>query len=299
MRLGLLGCGRWGVNILRELLGLGCTVLVADPDPSAQRRARQLGAVQTCSYASDLKADAWLVATPASSHDAVLAELLETGRPIFCEKPFVTSVASAQRLVAQAAERLCVGHVWRHHPGIQAIARLLKREELGPVRRIDSRRVNGPSPRTDVDPIWTLAPHDLSILLELLGHLPPTLSAAAEWHAGKPAGLLACLGQAGSDGLLCSIEVSSRYAVKQRTLRVHCEGGRICFDGVASSLQLWRAGAEQPETPAFDPTPPLRRELAAFLAFLAGGPLPASSAVEAAQIVERLCELRRQAGVDV
>lgn len=297
IRVGLLGCGRWGANLLRELLVLGSRVLVADPDPQAQQRARDLGAEQVVASAEGLGVDAWVVATPASCHEAQLDGLLQTGQPILCEKPFTTSARSARRLAARAEGRLCVGHVWRHHPGIERAAALVARHVLGPVRRIHSLRVGGPSPRTDVDAIWTLAPHDLSILLALLGRLPAIRSAAAEWHAGKPAGLLACLADPGPDAPLCSIEVSTRYTVKRRELRLHCEGGLVCFDGVASRLELWRDGAAQPELLALDPTPPLRRELAAFLAFLGGGPLPASSALEAALVVAHLSQLRELAGV--
>jgi predicted dehydrogenase len=280
---GLVGAGRWGRNIRRDLEDLGAEVLVADPDPAVGATAPELSALPPV--------DGVVVATPASTHAAVVAEALERQVPVFCEKPFTTDVASARELAARGGDRLHLMHVWRYHPGVEALGDLARSGDLGRPLGLRSTRVNGPSPRRDVDSTWTLVPHDLTIAIEVLGAIPPPRAALVEEVGGRAESLW---GLCGDDPWLV-VEASTRFADKRREVRLHAEDGVAVLphDG-ATALRIERGEgvAEQ----AFRPEPPLRRELAAFLDHLRGGPPPKSDAAEGVAVVEALVALRELAG---
>jgi predicted dehydrogenase len=282
IRVGLVGCGRWGANIRRDLRALGVEVLVADPAvDGAVVDGRDLPAV-----------DGVVVATPATTHAEVVAAVLDRGVPIFCEKPFTTDVEAARDLVERGGDRIHLMHVWRYHRGIELLGALARSGALGEVHGLHSIRVNGPSPRLDTDPVWTLVPHDLTVAIEVLGHLPTPRAAAADVDDGRPLGLWALCGE---DPWLV-IEASSRHRRKRREVRVHGEGAvAILPDDAATSVRVER-GDEVVEHP-FLPEPPLRRELAAFVAHLRGGPPPKSDAAEGLAVVEAVAALRQRAGL--
>ena len=119
--LGLVGCGLWGKNILRDLRVLSAEVVVADPDPAARTAAEVQGARTVAALDALPEVEGVVVATPASTHAEVIDALLPRGIPIFIEKPFTLDLERARRLAAVAAERLFVMHVWRYHPGIEAL----------------------------------------------------------------------------------------------------------------------------------------------------------------------------------
>jgi predicted dehydrogenase len=298
--IGLVGCGLWGRNILRDLQALGAPVDVVEPDPSSRDRAREAGARTTCEGLEALpEVDGLVVATPATTHARVIERLLERGVPIYAEKPFTTDVESATRMVERAGDRIFVMDVWRYHPGVERLAAIARTGDLGPVHGLRTVRTHWTSPRRDIDPVWTLAPHDLSISLEILGEIPTPRFAFAERVAGRVAGLYGLLGERP----WLSLEVSTRYADKRREIRLHCEEGVAVLPSLESShLEVARGGPESPE-PALETWDlpadgtPLERELAAFLGYLAGGPAPRSSAAEGLAVVQAMVDLRRLAGL--
>ncbi len=300
MRVGLIGCGLWGSYILRDLLSLGGQVTVVEPDARHRQRALAAGAGAVADTLEDLPpVDGIIVATPATTHAAIVEEALRWGVPLFVEKPFTTDVAEAERLVALAGGRIFVMDVWRYHPGVETIARIVDSQELGAVQWIRSTRNNWTSPRTDVDCIWTLAPHDLSISLELLGRIPTPRGAIAERVDGQPTGLVCLLGD--RPGMV--VEVSTRYADKRRELRVHFSEGVAVLTGAAPAFVEIAHGRPTSREPSrierrpISDEPALTRELRVFLDYLRGGPPPRSSAADGLAVVRILTELREMAGI--
>jgi predicted dehydrogenase len=295
-RVGLVGCGPWGRNILRDLRLEGAEVTVVDPDPSARSLALAGGAARAVAAMDELsKVDGLLVATPASTHASVLDRALERGAPVFVEKPMTTDPESAERLAARAGDRLFVMHVFRYHHGIEALAAVARDGELGPVVMLRSSRAHWGSPRTDVDSIWTLAPHDLSIALAILGSIPPPRAAMAEVVGGRAAGMVALLGHA--PGFV--LEVSTRSRERRREVQLRCRDGVACLaDSEDAELQVWPDGAASSQRRPFPQEPPLRRQVRAFLEHLRGGPPPPTTAAEGARVVRCVWELRRLAGLE-
>jgi len=294
MEIGLIGCGAWGRKILCELRKLDCRVVVFDPSERARRAAIEHGAITARSQLAG-KADGWIIASPASTHASMLAQLADSESPIFVEKPFTTDLASARRYGGNP--RIFVMHIWRYHPAIQFLASLVRDGRIGQVKLVRSTRTNWTSPRTDVDPVWTLAPHDLSLAVEILGEIPRPKAALSERHQGRPVGLI---GICGADPALV-FEVSSRFADKRRELRIHGTDGVLSWRDEQPWVELHKGNRSSPQCATekipFSGESALRTELRTFVEYLRGGPPPPTTAREGAAVVEALLELRRMAGI--
>ena len=298
MDIGLVGCGLWGSNVLRDLRSLGCRVYVADPAPAHRADALQQGAAEAVAEVDSLPAvTGVVVASPASTHAEVVEQLLPRSCPLFVEKPFTTDVTAARRLCRLGGERLFLMHVWRYHPGIEALARIAAERELGEPVGLRTFRTNWTSPRRDVDSVWTLVPHDLTIALAILGEVPPARFALAEQVNQRVVSMLGVLGEAP----WLVFEASNRYGDKRREVRLHCQQGvAVLPDPSSPRLEIVRNSAEP--RPAIErrvvpDEPALKRELTDFIEHLRGGPRPRCSAEEGLLIVERIAELRELAGV--
>jgi predicted dehydrogenase len=224
----------------------------------------------------------------------VLDALLPRGVPIFCEKPLTADAASAARLAEEGDGRLFVMDKWRYHPGVEHLRDLARSGELGPVRGVRTTRNGWANPHTDVDAVWILAPHDLSIALEILGELPAPRSARGERLDGSAVGLLGVLG----DDPWVVLDVSVATPEVRREVRLCARDGiAVLADAYGDHVQILRPGMPV-ERQAISTELPLRRELQAFLAYLAGGAPPKSNAAHGVAVVRALERLRGLAGLD-
>ena len=201
--------------------------------------------------------------------------------------------------VERGAERVFVMDKWRYHPGVIELRRIARSGELGKVSGLMTRRLGWDNTQSDVDALFHLAPHDLSIALEILGTIPPPICVRAATNGEEIHELTATLGT--SPWMI--LEVSHVHPQKQRIVRLECSDGFATFTGgYAENVEIYRhpftAGDPQPsELRPLDPTLPLELELRAFVEHLRGGPPPKSSSLEALEIVRTLVELQRLAEV--
>lgn len=297
---GLVGFGRWGRLIFRDLRALGAEVHVAVPSAASRTAALEAGAASAVATAADLPdADGYVVAPITVEHAAAVRALAPRGRPMFVEKPLTADPESAAALVAAAGDRIFVMDKWRYHPGIAELARLARTGAFGPIRSITSHRLGWGNPHRDVDAVWILLPHDLSIAIEILGGLPEPRFAAAPDASGS--GLLAVLRD--QDGPLVTCEVSADHPVNRRTVVVVGENGsgqladswddRIVLAGTVDGVEITPETRER----AVGAELPLEAELRTFLEHLAGGPPPRSSAADALAVVRTIAALRTMAGL--
>jgi len=286
--------------VLRDLLALGCDVQVVARSDQSRRRARELGASEIVeSIAALPEVDGAVVSTPTTTHASVVEQLLPLGIPIYVEKPLTDDPESARRLAEAAPDRLFVMHKWRYHDGIRALADMARSEELGPVSGLRTTRVGWGNPHGDVDGIWMLAPHDISIVLEVFGSIPEPRAAVAERSAGVVTGLVGLLGE----DPWAAIEVSIAHAIRSREVRLVCRDGVALLPDaysdhvVVTRGELQRDVTQEEERRPISTEMPLERELRAFVDHLRGGPPPLSSAAEGAAEVAAIGRLRELAGL--
>jgi predicted dehydrogenase len=286
---GLVGCGRWGRLVLRDLRLLGCGVRVVARSDASRERARDGGADAIVAETAALGAvDGVVVATPIATHAAVVAEALTPGVPVFVEKPLCHDAAAAARLAELAPDRLFVMDKWRYHPGVAALRSVASNGRLGGVHGLRTVRVQ-PESYHEEDAVWVLTPHDLAIALEVLGAVPRPLEARGQWTAK---GLVTLHGLLQTERGWHAIEVSERAQVHKRRVELHCDDGlALLGDGWDEHLLLHHEGREPERLDAAGELP-LLAELRAFVGFLAGGPPPKSTAAEGAQMVETIATLR-------
>jgi len=299
VRIGLVGCGRWGRNILRDLVTLGCSVVVADPDAAAREQALGAGARGAVPDWRSLAGtvDGYVVATPTSRHAELAAAILATGRPVFIEKPMADDLAAAGRLAATGLGRLFVMHKWAYHPGIEGLAGIVASGEFGPLHMLHLRRLQWGQPHADADAVAILAVHDLTILQAILGGIPALQAVAGAWDARGVAGFTAIFG--GQPAAV--LEASSIWPRQERTIVLSFEAAIVSLedplaDHLAVRLRRDTVGiarhSEPDERRPIATELPLLRELRAFAGHLAGGPPPKTGVAEGLEAVRAMVALR-------
>jgi len=187
IRLGMIGCGYWGPNLLRNFNGLdGVEVrVVADRVPARREFVAKgypgVALVEDADVVlGDPAIDAVCIATPAASHFALVKQALEAGKDVFVEKPLALRTADAvtlTRLAEREGRVLMVGHSFLYNAAVREVKRRIDAGELGNVYYLYAQRLNLGIVRGDVDAAWNLAPHDVSIGCYLVGAAPKTVSA--------------------------------------------------------------------------------------------------------------------------
>ena len=297
-RVGVVGCGGWGRFIVRDLVTLGCRVSVVARSEASKERARAHGGTEIVPSIDELPdLDGAVVATPTSLHAEHIWALIPRDIPIFVEKPLCTDGQAARALAERAPTRIFVMDKWRYHPGVLLLAGIARAGSLGTLVGLKSARLGWGNPHDDVDEIWHLAPHDLSIALEILGDLPAPVYARAEVQDDVPRGLWGTLG---SDPWML-LEVSGQHVFHRRRIEIVCSDGSALLDG-AYSEQVFirrkgRSKEEEPEVVPFGQEMPLLTELRAFVEHIEGGPPPKSSVAEGAAVVDTIARLRGLAGL--
>lgn len=182
VRLAVVGAGGWGRNHVRTCAELGLLALVCDTDQSRREAAARDHDVDTTASFEDVLAsevDGVVLATPAETHADLAVRALDAGKHVLVEKPMALSADEARRMqdAATAAGRvLMVDHVLEYHPAVRKLNDMVAEGELGRILYLSSHRLNFGRVRTEEDSLWSFAPHDLSMMTNLLGALPTEVS---------------------------------------------------------------------------------------------------------------------------
>ena len=180
--IAVVGTGDWGANLVRNFASLSGSRLAAlhDSDPQRLRKsaaqnpgARAVASLEELLGMQDVRGA--VVAASAVSHYTLAKALLQAGKDVFVEKPLALSVGHAEDLVRIAREHdriLMVGHLLLYHPAVRHLKGMVERGELGELYYLYSQRVNLGKVRRDENALWSFAPHDLSVILHLLGMEP-------------------------------------------------------------------------------------------------------------------------------
>jgi predicted dehydrogenase len=192
VKVGVIGCGYWGPNLVRNLRSVtDCKVpLVCDASANRLGHMKSLYPdLETCDThqhaVNGAGLDAVMVATPVRFHFQIAKDCLLAGKHTFIEKPMAASVAECDELVQIAESRklvLMVGHTFLYAPPIRKIKEIVDHGDIGEIQYIASRRLNLGLFQKDINVAWDLAPHDLSIILHIMGEPPESVSCCGTAH---------------------------------------------------------------------------------------------------------------------
>lgn len=270
--LAVIGAGYWGPNLVRAALATPALQLEWLCDLDEDRARTVLGRYTTvratASYEtvlSDPAVTAVAIATPAATHFDLVRAALEAGKHVLAEKPLTPTVEEGEKLVALARESglvLMCDHTYCYTPAVRRIRELIRGGEIGEVQFVDSIRVNLGIVQSDVDVLWDLAPHDLSILDFVLPEQVVPVAVSA--HASDPvAAGRACLAHLSvwlSTGALAHMHVNWLSPTKVRTMVIGGSRRTIVWDDLKlqSRLAVYDRGVDR--MPLELPSPSQRRE---------------------------------------
>ena len=197
---GVVGYGYWGPNLVRNFANTDGAHVVAVSDLSSDKlslaRRRYPGIVTTAEFRdllTDSRVDAIVIATPVQSHYDLALRALRAGKHVFVEKPLAQTSEQVRHLIQEAAARklvLMVDHTFLYTPAVQKIRELISEGSLGDIYYYNGIRASLGLFQTDVNVIWDLAVHDISIIQYILNETPVAVSSTGAYHvAGTPANM--------------------------------------------------------------------------------------------------------------
>jgi UDP-2-acetamido-3-amino-2,3-dideoxy-glucuronate N-acetyltransferase len=284
--LACIGAGSWGRNLVRNFHMLGALRTVCEPEPGRSAAiAAEYPGVRVTNAVEEVLADplvrAVAIATPAEMHAEMVARALQAGKDVFVEKPLCLSTTKGRELVALARSRdriLMVGHLLWYHPAVLKLKQLVDDGELGRIQYIYSNRLNLGKIRREENILWSFAPHDISVILGLVGEMPHHVTAqGGNYLHDRIADVTVSLLSFPS-GVKAHVFVSWLHPFKEQKLVVVGDRSMAVFDDTQEhdKLVLYRHGISWKshvpvvnrsagEAIAFDRTEPLRAECAHFL----------------------------------
>ena len=302
--IGVVGYGYWGPNLVRNFAMTEGASIAAVCDGNPARRATAQRLYPAISVYADLdemladpKVDAVIIATPVTTHFALALTALRAGRHVLVEKPMTATVQEATILIDEAQSRglvLMVDHTFVYTSAVRKIAELVTSGDLGRLHYYDSVRVNLGLFQSDVNVVWDLAVHDLSIMDHLLQRSPVTISATGMAHAhGQPENMayITCYFDDDFIGhfhvnwlapvklrqtLICGSDKMIVYDDIEMSEKVKVYDKGIILDDQATSVQQRHVGYRTGDmwAPRIDNVEALAIEAAHFLACIDGNEQP-------------------------
>src|SRR5256712_12186278 len=315
LRFGVIGWGYWGPKIARNLDSLPHAMVSMIADMDATRLASSTGnfsSVQTTTQAGDVfrsDVDGVVIATPVRTHYRLAKEALLHGKHVLVEKPLTANVAEAEELVTIARKQqriLMVGHTFEYSPAVNELRKLVQSGELGKIYCIEAERVNLGLFRNDVNVIWDLAPHDISILLYLLAQRPERIKVQAHAHVQSNIEDVAHLDLEFADGMNAHIHVSWLHPCKIRRITVIGDARMVVYDDTnpAEMIKVYNKGADvhadpvvsyrfgEITIPYIDWIEPLRLECEDFAHAIRTGAQPRAHGGVGLQVVRVLADVQ-------
>lgn len=255
IRFGVIGWGYWGPKLARNLDTIPNAMVTTVADTDARRLANlrvNQPWIQTTTQIEDMfrsDVDAVVIATPVRTHFQLAREALLHGKHVLVEKPLTASVPEAEELITLAREQervLMVGHTFEYNPAVNELRKLVQGGDLGKLYCIEAERVNLGLFRNDINVIWDLAPHDISILLYLLDKKPERIKVQAHAHLQSHIEDVAHLDLEFADGMNAHIHVSWLHPCKIRRVTVIGDERMVVYDDTnpAEMIKIYNKGAD-------------------------------------------------------
>jgi predicted dehydrogenase len=246
--IAVVGLGYWGPNLLRNFSATEDCVVRVCCDQNEQRFRRFSAHHGTTEFTNSFDrvlnnpdVDAVAIATPVSTHYGLAKTALDAGKHVLIEKPMTMRVDHAEELVALARSKglvLMVDHVFVYSPPVIKIKELVDSGRLGKLFFIDGVRINLGLFQSDVNVVWDLAPHDLSILDHLLNRLPRSIAVSGSSHTDSDLEDVAYLSLDYGEGLMASVNVSWLSPVKVRSMMIGGSRQSLIYNDLDSSEKI-------------------------------------------------------------
>lgn len=318
IRIAVIGYGYWGPNLVRNFQETedACVVYCCDTDP--QRLTKAKSKYPLLSFTNDFEEvmrdttiDAVVIATPVATHYLLARKAMENGKHVLLEKPATTSTAEAEKLINLAQQRnltFMVDHTFIYSGAVRKMKEIVDGGELGELYYFDSVRINLGLVQRDINVLWDLAPHDISILEHLVAERPSSVCANGACHVGD-ARLenVAYLTIHYDSGLIAHIHSNWLSPVKVRTMLVGGSNKMIYYDDMEASekVKVYDRGIDvsRPEgnheirvsyrlgdmwAPILDNTEALKLMSAEFVACVQSGRCPLTDGISGLNVVKIL-----------
>ena len=332
MNIAVIGCGYWGPNLIRNFYSISDCKMdsCCDLDPKNLERMRSLfpGIKVTPNYKEILKSqviDAVAIATPVSTHHKLAKECLQANKHVLVEKPLAASREQCIDLIRIAKEMdkvLMVGHTFEYTAAVNKVKDILKDGELGEVLYISSLRLNLGLFQPDINVVWDLAPHDISIILYLLGKEPVTVNGQGQAHYFENMEDVATATLHFDNGEVAFLHQSWLDPYKIRKMTIVGTEKMLVYDDVQPNekIKIFDKGIAAPRhydtfaafhfayhygdifSPRLEECEPLKEECGHFLECIREKKTPKSdgySGLRVVTIIETICESIRNAGAEI
>ncbi len=307
----VIGCGYWGRNLVRNMRDLGALAMVCDATEAGRQLARQLAPkAQVTESISEVLAssvDGVLVATPAETHHDLTIQALRAGKHVFCEKPLSLTYQLGLEMVDEAdrcKRTLMVGHVLEYHPAIVRLRELVEDGELGKIRYIYSNRLSLGKIRREENALWSFAPHDISVILRLLGQLPFQVVACGGSYLQPNIADVTVTQLLFDNGVRAHVFVSWLHPFKEQRLVVVGSRRMASFNDVDKELTLYDQYVEiengepipvkgEGQRISYAPDEPLSLECRAYLHAISSGEEPLTNGQSGLRVLKVLQAAQR------
>jgi predicted dehydrogenase/acetyltransferase-like isoleucine patch superfamily enzyme len=307
-KVAVAGCGYWGRNLVRNFAELDGLAAVCDPSPATVQEYAVKYDVPALGWEEVLRDDkipAVAIAAPAVMHARLTGEALKAGKHVFVEKPLALDSIEAEELCALAracGKQLMVGHLLQYHPVFRKLKDLVDSGELGRLQYVYSNRLNLGKVRREENILWSFAPHDISMILSLVGESPDSVRATGGTFLHKAIADVTTTHLAFPSGIQAHIFVSWLHPFKEQKLVVVGERAMAVFDdGMPWEQKLavyhhridWIDGRPQPAKADatyvdVEQDEPLRLECLHFLNAVADGTRPLTDGEEGLRVLRVL-----------
>lgn len=317
VRVAVVGAGAWGINHVRAMSRAKDAQLVLVCDGNEAARTRAAGIAPKARLASDFgdavaasDVDAVVLATPAKDHAEQARAVLNANKHVLVEKPMALDAADAHAVVSAAETHkrvLMVGHLMMFHPAVEKLKTLIDGGELGRVYYIYAVRVNLGRVRQDENALWSLAPHDVSMIEHLLGDEPDSVSARGGIYLQTRIEDVVFVNLRFRSGVTAQIQVSWLDPRKERRLTIVGSHKMVEFDDVnpVEKIRIYDKGVDRPPVfteyaqylsirngdihiPQVPMVEPLERQTQHFLDCIAHGKRPITDGHSAMRVVRVL-----------
>ncbi|MBW1958884.1 MAG: Gfo/Idh/MocA family oxidoreductase [Deltaproteobacteria bacterium] len=306
--IAVIGSGYWGENLVRNFHQLGVLKLICDKNENIVNQfKKQYPDVETCLDLEDVfcheDIKAVVIATPAETHFAVAQKALSAGRHVFVEKPLALTETKGRQLVKLAEQNeliLMVGHILQYHPAVIKLKDLINSGELGKIQYLYSNRLNIGKIRHEENILWSFAPHDISVILMLLGEMPEAVYATGGSYLQRQIPDTTLTTMDFPSGVKAHIFVSWLHPYKEQKLVVVGDKKMAVFDDVSEEKLLlyphkidWLdripvASKEQAEVVPVTMEEPLKAECRHFLECLENKQQPRTDGQEGLRVLKIL-----------